>query len=305
MDDRIVIRSGVTCSRVTCSGVIRSGVIRSGRGGDRGAGDSEPDSCPGNRGDSWTARAADRYPLLMTRSLVTRSRTGLWWRTATRLGPRPRFSQPSSRRRFRLPAPMAQYGARTRAIRWWAATQVYIARYEDTLLDIARRFAMGLAEIRLANPGVDIWLPGAGTAIRLPSRFILPEAPRSGLVINVAEMRIYYYPKDRSMVRTWPISIGRVGWETPLGQTSIVRKKAYPTWYPPESIREEGRQERQPAASGRRSRAGQPAGVTCTVSRIPAIPDPWDQQAFQHRHAGQPRMRTHVSGTYRGTVRGW
>ena len=117
--------------------------------------------------------------------------------------------------------------------------QVYIARYEDTLLDIARRFAMGLAEIRLANPGVDIWLPGAGTAIRLPSRFILPEAPRSGLVINVAEMRIYYYPKDRSMVRTWPISIGRVGWETPLGQTSIVRKKAYPTWYPPESIREE------------------------------------------------------------------
>jgi L,D-transpeptidase ErfK/SrfK len=52
-------------------------------------------------------------------------------------------------------------------------------------------------------------------------------------------MRIYYYPKDRSMVRTWPISIGRVGWETPLGQTSIVRKKASPTWYPPESIREE------------------------------------------------------------------
>ena len=117
--------------------------------------------------------------------------------------------------------------------------QVYIARYEDTLLDIARRFGMGLAELRLVNPGVDTWLPGEGTAIRLPSRFVLPEAPRSGLVVNVAEMRIYYYPDDRSLVRTWPISIGRVGWETPLGETRIVRKKAYPTWYPPESIREE------------------------------------------------------------------
>ena len=117
--------------------------------------------------------------------------------------------------------------------------QVYIARFEDTLLDIARRFGMGLAELRLANPGVDTWLPGEGAAIRLPSRFVLPEAPRSGLVVNVAEMRVYYYGDDRSVVRTWPISIGREGWETPLGETRIVRKKAYPTWYPPESIREE------------------------------------------------------------------
>lgn len=105
---------------------------------------------------------------------------------------------------------------------------------------------MGLAELRLANPDVDIWLPGEGTAIRLPSRFVLPEAARSGVVINVAEMRIYYYPKGEPVVRTWPISIGRVGWETPLGETSIVRKKAYPTWYPPESIREEAAREGNP-----------------------------------------------------------
>ena len=125
-------------------------------------------------------------------------------------------------------------------------SQVYIARYEDTLLDIARRFSMGLAELRLANPEVDIWLPGEGTAIRLPSRFVLPDAPRSGLVVNVAEMRVYFYPRDGSVVRTWPISIGRVGWETPLGETSIVRKRAYPTWYPPESIREEAAMEGNP-----------------------------------------------------------
>ena len=118
-------------------------------------------------------------------------------------------------------------------------TAIYIARYEDTLLDIARRFGMGIAELRLVNPGVDVWLPGEGTAIRLPSRFILPDAPRSGVVVNLAEMRIYYYPKGEPVVHTWPISIGRVGWETPLGETTIVRKKVRPTWYPPESIREE------------------------------------------------------------------
>ena len=117
--------------------------------------------------------------------------------------------------------------------------QVYVALYEDTLLDVARRFGMGLAELRLANPGVDVWLPGEGTAVRLPSRFILPEAPRSGLVINVAEMRIYYYPRGGAVVHTWPVSIGRVGWETPLGKTTIVRKKVRPTWFPPDSIREE------------------------------------------------------------------
>ena len=117
--------------------------------------------------------------------------------------------------------------------------QAYIARYEDTLLDVARRFGMGLAEMQLANPGLNLWLPGEGTAIRLPSRFILPAAPRSGLVINVPEMRIYYYPKGGEVVRTWPISIGRVGWETPLGETRIVRKAVRPSWTPPDSIREE------------------------------------------------------------------
>ena len=117
--------------------------------------------------------------------------------------------------------------------------ETYLARYEDTLLDVARRFGMGISELLLANPEVDMWLPGEGTAIRLPSRFILPAAPRSGLVINVPEMRIYYYPKGEPVVHTWPISIGRVGWETPLGKTRIVRKAVGPSWNPPDSIRKE------------------------------------------------------------------
>lgn len=117
--------------------------------------------------------------------------------------------------------------------------EVYAARYEDTLLDVARRFGIGIEEIKLANPGVDLWLPGEGTPIQLPLRFVLPAAPRSGLVINVPEMRIYYYPKGEPIVYTWPVGIGRVGWETPLGKTRIVRKATRPTWYPPDSIREE------------------------------------------------------------------
>ena len=118
-------------------------------------------------------------------------------------------------------------------------TEVYVARYEDTLLDVARRFGVGIEEIKLANPGVDLWIPGEGTSIRVPLRFVLPAARRSGLVINVPEMRIYYYPKDDPIVYTWPVGIGRAGWETPLGKTRIVRKKANPIWYPPDSIREE------------------------------------------------------------------
>ena len=181
---------------------------------------------------------AGRYPFRMNHATTMNSYAGISWRTAGRLAVAWLLAVVVS-----APASAAAVYSGV----WQVDTedavvgrnQVYTARYEDTLLDIARRFGMGLAELRLANPGVDVWLPGEGTAIRLPSRFVLPEATRSGLVVNVAEMRVYYYPEGEAVVHTWPISIGRVGWETPLGETSIVRKKARPTWYPPESIREE------------------------------------------------------------------
>ena len=174
----------------------------------------------------------------MKHSLASRPGTRVRWRTARRLAASWCLSAAVS---VAVPAAAAQTGI------WQTDAdgsvvgydQVYVARYEDTLLDVARRFGMGIAELRLANPGVDVWLPGEGTAVRLPSRFILPEAPRAGLVINVAEMRIYYYPKGEPVVRTWPVSIGRVGWETPLGKTTIVRKKVGPTWIPPDSIRDD------------------------------------------------------------------
>lgn len=117
------------------------------------------------------------------------------------------------------------------------------ARFEETLLDIARQHNLGFEAIQLANPDIDPWLPGEGTTIVLPKQFILPSGPKQGIVINIPEMRLYYYQQDQNlsspMVTTYPISIGREGWTTPLGLTQVVKKQANMSWYPPVSIREE------------------------------------------------------------------
>lgn len=114
------------------------------------------------------------------------------------------------------------------------------AREEDTLLDIARRHGLGYEDIVRANPDVDTWLPGEGTKVTLPTRYVLPPGPRNGVVLNLAEYRLYYYPTPEegkpAVVMTYPISIGRMDWETPLGRTSIVSKVKNPSWYVPESI---------------------------------------------------------------------
>lgn len=118
-------------------------------------------------------------------------------------------------------------------------------RFEDTFLNLARKFGIGYEELLLANPAVDPWLPGQGTQVVVPTQYILPDSKREGIVLNLAEMRLYYYPKSPpgapQYVHTYPISIGRQGWDTPVGPTRIVRKKENPTWYPPKSIREEYR----------------------------------------------------------------
>jgi L,D-transpeptidase ErfK/SrfK len=117
------------------------------------------------------------------------------------------------------------------------------ATYRDTLPEIARRYDIGYEEIVRANPGVDVWLPGEGTDILLPGRRILPPGPREGIVINLPERRLYYFPRPkegrRPRVITYPVSIGRTDRSSPLGQTEIVAKVQHPTWYPTESVREE------------------------------------------------------------------
>lgn len=114
------------------------------------------------------------------------------------------------------------------------------ASRDETLLDIARRFDVGQEEILLANPSVDRWLPAEGAEVILPAAYVLPPAPRRGLVLNVPEMRLYFYPPripgQQAVVHTFPVSIGRMDWSTPLGHTRIVEKTENPTWRPPESI---------------------------------------------------------------------
>ena len=110
----------------------------------------------------------------------------------------------------------------------------------DTFVDLARQYDVGYEDLIRANPGVDPWLPGEGTELVIPSRYVLPDAPRRGIVLNVPELRLYYFPDEDGMrVITHPISIGREGWSTPYGRTTVVRKKHLPSWTPPESVREE------------------------------------------------------------------
>lgn len=117
--------------------------------------------------------------------------------------------------------------------------QVIDAKYEDTFASLGEVYDLGYTEMLAANPKVDPWLPGVGTKILIPTRFILPSGPREGVVINLAEYRLYYFPKDKPVVYTYPIGIGREGWESPVSTTRIAGKVANPAWYPPESIRAE------------------------------------------------------------------
>ena len=112
------------------------------------------------------------------------------------------------------------------------------AKFEDTLLELGRTHNLGYVEMIAANPGVDAWLPGAGKKIILPKRHLLPDAPREGLVINLAEMRMYNFVKDPDNPTTHPLGIGRDGLNTPSGLTKVVRKKDGPSWRPTPRMRE-------------------------------------------------------------------
>lgn len=126
-------------------------------------------------------------------------------------------------------------------------SQIILTEYEDTFIKLARQYNLGYEELVQANPSVDPWLPGEGTEIVLPTHFVLPKVPRQGIVINLPELRLYYYPDGESgRVITHPISIGRMEWGTPLGRSEIVSKTLNPTWYPPESIRQEHAADNRP-----------------------------------------------------------
>jgi L,D-transpeptidase ErfK/SrfK len=121
--------------------------------------------------------------------------------------------------------------------------QVVHTTADDTFSDLAREYGLGYDEIAAANPNIDPWLPGENTAVLLPTQYILPNVARVGVVLNIAAKRLYYFPPvvagQSAVVMTYPIGIGRVGWETPLGQTEVVAKAKDPAWYVPASVRKE------------------------------------------------------------------
>jgi L,D-transpeptidase ErfK/SrfK len=124
--------------------------------------------------------------------------------------------------------------------------------FDDTLIDIARRHGLGYQDIVRANPDVNVWVPGEGTEVVLPTRYVLPAGARRGIVLNLAEYRLYYFPEPKgdepAVVMTYPISIGRMDWETPLGSTTVISKVVNPSWYPPQSVRDEHAAEGRPLA---------------------------------------------------------
>ena len=128
--------------------------------------------------------------------------------------------------------------------------QIVFATDSDTLSDLARAYGLGYDEIVAANPGVDPWLPGEGTPILLPTQYVLPDAERTGVILNIATKRLFFFPRavdgEPRQVKTYPIGIGRVGWETPLGEATVVDKARNPNWFVPASVRREHAAEGNP-----------------------------------------------------------
>jgi L,D-transpeptidase ErfK/SrfK len=122
-------------------------------------------------------------------------------------------------------------------------TRFYQVRKGDTFLDLARFYGLGYNEIELANPGVDPWVPPDGQTVVLPTEWVLPQAAYMGVVINIPEMRVYYFhPKNKTgpqLVSTYPVGLGRDDWRTPQGKFKIIGKTENPIWIIPESIRKE------------------------------------------------------------------
>ncbi len=118
----------------------------------------------------------------------------------------------------------------------------YTTRYEDTFADLAHTHDLGYNALILANPGIDPWLPGDGTVITLPGQFLLPHGPRDGILVNLSEFRLYYFPKTApgkpARVITYPIGRGTSEFPTPEMTTRVTMRLENPTWYPPRSIRE-------------------------------------------------------------------
>ncbi|MFM2482888.1 L,D-transpeptidase family protein [Celerinatantimonas sp. YJH-8] len=115
----------------------------------------------------------------------------------------------------------------------------YTVRHGDTLASIANHFDIGFLALKSVNPGVDPFLPKPGTQLSIPLQMLLPEGPRQGIVVNLAQLRLFFYHPQQHKVDVFPIGIGRIGWDTPVTTTHISQKIPHPTWTPTANIRKE------------------------------------------------------------------
>jgi L,D-transpeptidase ErfK/SrfK len=135
----------------------------------------------------------------------------------------------------KLPLPDYPAGARVTL----GKDKKYTVDEEDTMIDIARHFGLGYVEIRGANPDVDPWAPPPGSDVDIPLFTLLPRARQEGILVNLGKMRLYYFKDKGKPPLSFAIGIGREGLQTPVGETTVVRKMAQPSWFPTERMRKE------------------------------------------------------------------
>ena len=122
------------------------------------------------------------------------------------------------------------------------SVQTYTVKHDESLIEVARKFDIGYQEIVEANPDLDPFVPGEGISVEIPTSWIFPGVTQyEGIVINLSEMRLFYFFKrmGSSLVMTFPIGIGREGFDTPVGKFSVIEKTVNPSWRVPASIRKE------------------------------------------------------------------
>lgn len=118
--------------------------------------------------------------------------------------------------------------------------RTYVPRKGETFLEISKDFDLGYNEMVLGNRNVDPWIPSTTEPVVVPTRWIVPDAPHRGLILNIPEMRLYYFSgKDGRTLLTVPVGLGREDWQTPQGSFHVRGKTINPTWIIPESIRKE------------------------------------------------------------------
>ena len=116
--------------------------------------------------------------------------------------------------------------------------QTYTIQEGDNKLQtIARRFNTAAQVLLETNNTIAPVNPAPGTVITIPSQMLLPDTPREGIVVNLAELRLYYFPPGQNIVQVYPLGIGQLGLETPVTTTRVSQKIPNPTWTPTPGIR--------------------------------------------------------------------